>query len=352
MRSFACSPVSLPLPLLIAAVHTAVLTAPSFAFAQTAQPVPYNPAPAPVPYGPPASTPPATAQPQPASRALAASPGSDVIYLKNGGILRGTIIDAIPNAQARIQLATGEIATVPWSEVSRFEHASTAPAAPAAPAPAPPPASRSEPSKREAAPVGLTVHIDSPSAVELQHKGPLNGGSDGETPTWHTVCSSPCDRRLPSEGHYRIVGDGARPSRDFMLPEGTGTVTLAVSPSSSGWFVGGIVLMSVGGITMLVGLLIGLVGSLASTVDSSGTAQDWATGGWAAFGLGAAGLIVGIIALASNVHTGVTISNGATTEGAVGSPWAHVATFRDGRDAPPESRAAPAVGATLLRLSF
>jgi hypothetical protein len=337
---------------LIAWVHVAVLAAPSLAFAQAAKPVPYNPAPAPVPYGQPSPSA-GSAGGQSGTRALVAPAGSDVIYLKNGGILRGTIIDAIPNAQARIQLATGEIATVPWSEIARFEHGGTPAPTPASPPAATQAATQAAPSKAAAQP-GLVVHVDSPSPVELQYKG------EGEDDSWRTVCSSPCDRHLPTEGHFRIVGDGARSSRSFMLPEGNGTVTLSVNPSSQGWFVGGIVLTAVGAPTMLVGLLIGLVASLATTVDTSGTAQDWATGGWTTFGLGLAGLVVGIIAIVGNAHTGVDIQSGSAKDGALGSPWAplnaraleatpHVAVFRD---PPPESRAAPAAGATLLKLSF
>jgi hypothetical protein len=337
--------------LLVAGMHAATLTAPSLAFAQAPQPVPYNQAPTPVPYGQP--TPSSTPPPQSGGRSLSgsapASPGSDVIYLKNGGILRGTIIDAIPNAQARIQLATGEIATVPWSEIARFEHGN-ATTPPGQPAPA-----RPEPKTPAPAPSGLTsgirVHIDSPSDVELQYREGVRGS--GNKAPWETVCTSPCDRQMSTQGQYRIVGDGARPSREFMLPSAGGTVTLSVSPASTGWFVGGIILMSVGGVTMLVGLFIGLVASLVSTVDSSGTSQDWATGGWTACGIGAAGLILGMFATFGNVHSGVTVGNGESSGEAQGSPWAHVATWRgpsfsqQQRLAPP-----PVVGVPLYSTSF
>ena len=85
---------------MLSAVQLATVTAPSVAWAQ-AQPVPYPPLPPPVPYGEPAPPPGATVQRAPAV-------GQDVIYMKNGGLLRGTIIAAIPDAQARIQLATGD----------------------------------------------------------------------------------------------------------------------------------------------------------------------------------------------------------------------------------------------------
>jgi hypothetical protein len=329
--------------LLVAGVHAATITAPSLAFAQAPQPVPYNQAP--VPYGQPAPS--STAPAQPGARAQPpASPGSDVIYLKNGGILRGTIIDAIPNAQARIQLATGEIATVPWSEIARFEHGST----PSTPAPPPQPPARPEP--KRAALGGVMVHIDSPSPVELQRKGDVSMqlSTGPSARLWETVCASPCDQQIATKGLYRIVGDGARPSGEFGLPSAPGPVTLTVSPSSTGWFVGGIVLLSVGGITMLVGLFIGLVASLASTVDTSGTSQDWATGGWTAFGLGAAGLVVGIVAMVGSRHTGVDVSNGDAGGHGMASPWTRVASWRGAT--PEQKLAPPVIGVPIFNTSF
>jgi hypothetical protein len=310
---------------LVLAAHA--VTYPSLARAQgqPPRPVPYNPAPAPVPYDPPATAPAVT------SAAVGPRPqvGSDVVYMKNGGMLRGTIIDAIPNSQARIQLATGEIATVPWSEVARIEHAATIPT-PATPAT---PTSRAEPRKSPDAFLGgaIVVHIDSPSNVELQRD---MGHHD-----WQTVCTSPCDAQLPTEGHYRITGEGSRPSREFMIPPSGRTATLTVTPSSQGWFVGGIVLISVGAPMMLIGLVIGAVGSAVSTADpDSGTAHDWARGGWTAALLGAAGLVVGIVGLTSNVHSGVTFGASETAAASPGPPWSRVATWRG---ATPEARALP-----------
>src|SRR5271170_296199 len=102
----------------LVAAQMAAVTTPSVAWAQGPQPVPYPTAPPPVLYGQPAPAPtPSASAPRPG-----APVGQDVIYMKNGGILRGTIIDAIPDAQARIQLATGEIATVPWPAIDRIDH--------------------------------------------------------------------------------------------------------------------------------------------------------------------------------------------------------------------------------------
>ena len=92
--------------MLAAAVHVTVIAAPSIAFAQ-----PHDSAPSPT---------------------ATSSSGNDTIVTKNGGMLRGTIIEVLPEVQVRIQLATGEVATVPSSQVDRIEHV----AAPSAPVPA------------------------------------------------------------------------------------------------------------------------------------------------------------------------------------------------------------------------
>jgi len=163
----------------------------------------------------------------------------------------------------------------------------------------------------------VLVHIDSPSPVELQV-------THGEKNDWQTVCSSPCDQSFPAHGTYRIAGDGARPSQSFTLSAMHGRANLVANPSSSGWFVGGIVLLAVGGAVMLVGAFIGLIADITSTVDKSGTSSQIETTGWTMAGVGAIGLVAGIVAMASNSHSGVELHDGA----AAPAPQ-HAATWRD-----------------------
>ena len=113
--------------------------------------------------------------------------------MKNGGILRGTIIDAIPDAQARIQLATGEIATVPWQAIDRIEHGTAGAAGRAASCRQC--CARTEPGD------GVCVHVEGADDAEVQRKS----GPDGE---WTTVCSGRCDAVLPVGPDYRIAGGG------------------------------------------------------------------------------------------------------------------------------------------------
>src|ERR1019366_7133309 len=212
-----------------------------------AQPVPYPTAP--VPYGEPA---------QPAGPAVQRSPvvGQDVIYMKNGGILRGTIIDAIPDAQARIQLATGEIATVPWQAIDRIEHGSSAPrpGAPLPPLPqqggptAPPP-----PPPRVLPPSAMVwVHVEGADGARLE----VDRASDG---TWETACRAPCDVQVPVSADYRVAGQTLKQSGVFRVRGQQGDhVTVTVNGGSKVWLGVGVVITPIAGLVTLVGALVGL----------------------------------------------------------------------------------------------
>jgi hypothetical protein len=69
----------------------------------------------------------------------------------------------------------------------------------------------------------------------------------------------------------------------------------------------GIVLVPVGGLVMLVGLMVGLVGSLvsAAATDSSDriSGDNTAHAGWLTAGVGVAALVGGIVLIVSNART-------------------------------------------------
>lgn len=259
---------------------------------------------------------PALARAQPPQAPAVRSVGSDVIYTKSGGMMRGTLIEVATGAQATIQLGTGEVVTVPWAEISRIEQGAPAPAP--SPAPAPAPAPTPTPAAAPLPPDTMVlVHIDSTSPVELQV-------THGQKNDWQTVCASPCDQQFAAHGTYRIAGSGVRPSSTFTLSAMRGRANLVVSPSSSGWFVGGIVLLAVGGGVMLVGAFIGLIAEITATVDKSGTSTNIESTGWTMAGVGAIGLVAGIIAMASNAHSGLEMHDGNAPP-----PPQPAATWRD-----------------------
>lgn len=321
--------------------------------AQPVQPVPYD---NPVPYGQPAA-PPATAQPSNA--------GADVIYLKNGGILRGTLIDAIPGSQARLQLATGEIATVPWTQIDRIGRAGEAPSpaapapAPAAPAPPPPATGPSTPSGPALGGPSVWVHIDGSEEARLEQD--VTGYRD-----WRLVCRAPCDMQVPTGKDYRITGDGLRPSGPFALQGREGDrETVEVNGASKGWFVFGVVLGGAGVVGAGIGLYVALIGAVVSSADSTATSygntpattSDRKTGedaekvGFTIAAAGAAAGVAGLVLIIANFRTGVS-QDVAAGKAAQNDSWTKlpVPTWRT---ATPEQRALPpSVGFPLVSGTF
>ena len=331
--------------LVLAAVHLATVTAPSVAWAQ-AQPVPYPTLPPPVPYGEPAPPPGAAVQRAPAV-------GLDTIYMKNGGILRGTIIDAIPDAQARIQLATGEIATVPWQAIDRIEHGSTGPGRPAPPGPVPAPPTPAPPGPRVYAPSAMVwVHVEGGEGSLLE----TDRASDG---TWETACRAPCDIQVPTSADYRIGGSSRRQSGMFHLRGQQGDhVTVTVSGGSKAWLITGIVITPVGGLVTLIGLVMGLAGSVSAEASESGcigttctqasgsTNPGLATAGWITALVGVAVGVGGIVLIVNNAKTGVAVDvTGAQAARVQGDAWAHVPSWRETGSA--EKAIPPVFGGTV-----
>ncbi|HEX8792206.1 MAG TPA: hypothetical protein VF765_14730 [Polyangiaceae bacterium] len=263
--------------------------------------------------------------------------GSDIIYTKSGGMMRGTLIEVATGAQATIQLGTGEVVTVPWAEISRIEQGAPTPAPSPTPSPTPAPAPTPAPGPPDAM---VVVHIDSPSPVELQV-------THGQKNDWQTVCASPCDQSFPAHGTYRIAGGGVRPSSTFTLSAMHGRANLVASPSSTGWFVGGIVLLAVGGGVMLVGAFIGFIAEITATVDKSGTSTNIESTGWTMAGVGAIGLIAGIIAMASNAHTGLEMHDATPAPAPAPQPaatWRNAPAFET---ALPRPVTVPILGGTF-----
>jgi hypothetical protein len=230
--------------------------------------------------------------------------GNDFVYLKGGGIIRGTLIEAIPNDHATVELVTGQSAVIPWDRIERIDRGASPTPAPrqvAPPAPAPP----SRPS--------AVVHVESDTPVTLERR---DGGR------WVAACSSPCDEELPIGSEYRISGSRVRTSNDFRLDARPGDhVVVELSIASKGAFAGGIVLTSVGGFSLLLG---------AANADPY--AQHDETGGTVGLvmvGAGAVSVLVGIILTASNRHS--TVTQLSATPRPRNDAWLRLPTWRDAR---------------------
>jgi len=322
--------------LLATGLHVAALSCPSVAWAQSAQPAPAPAAPV--------------------------VPAGDAIYLKNGGILRGTIIDAIPNDRARIQLATHEIATVSWADISRIEHADGTKQTISAPPAATGGTTDSGPKPLPADKSLVWVHIEGSDDANLEQD--TTGQDD-----WAVVCNAPCDRQVSTAFWYRINGGGMKASKQFSLQGTPGQhETIRVTPASSGWFVAGVIAMPVGGVVAIYGLLFALVGSLTSSVSSSctGSSSGNCTGsnnstqvgnniaavGWTMVVVGLGLGITGIVVVVNNWKTGATQELGDAKASALNSAWKQV-PMPTWQEATPLTRALPpAIAAPIFSGSF
>ena len=251
----------------------------------------------------PASTPaPVAPAPAPTTTEPAPSPstgGPDEVALKNGGFVRGTVVELMPDQHVVIVPdGSSERRTIAWSEVERVERGKhAAPAVTPTPAPAPEPTPPAEPAA--AMPTtpppeessGTRIHIETTSDREVTlHEIESELYASGYYSSlrgmaWKNVCVAPCDRVVDgSRGQDFFVttkGSLITASRRMKFTDDGRDVTLEVKPGNGPMRVIGVTLASLG-----AGLLVG--GALLVALD---TTRKFGIGMLA---VGAPSLIVGI----------------------------------------------------------
>lgn len=249
------------------------------------------------------------AAPETPAPAPSASPsstlGDDEVVLKNGGMVRGTIVSVEPGEEVVVSVAgKPEPRVIPWSEVADVQRGKYAerPAPEAAPAPAPVPGydapeepEDDEPPRKPGSTVRLHVVSDKPVEVWQQFGGSVGYMSTGGALVVthnRALCTSPCDEELPAGGGYFFMGEGMPASGMFSLAGRSGDVTAYVDPGSSGMRGGGWALISVGA----AGLAVGAVFTAMGYMDVGGDSlfESGQVAGPAMLGGGAAVLAGGI----------------------------------------------------------
>ena len=291
------------------------------------QPVPY-PQSQPVPYAQPSALVPTTPSAAPQATAQVGATvsgtggtgGNDVVVLKSGGMVRGTLIEILPNDHATVTLATGQNAIIQWDHIHHIERGGAAAATPAPAATRP----THEPTAR--------VHVESDHPVTIERRVSVR--------TWAFACEAPCDVELPLSDEYRIVGAGVRTSSNFHLAAQSGErVVLDVNTGSKAGFIGGVILVPVGGLTILIGLLVVAAGAVQNTVSYDYTTgsynsvhdgSDLTRSGWITVAIGAAATLGGILMITGN-RTSVDQEPAQARIG--GDTWAHLPTWRDDQSA-------------------
>jgi hypothetical protein len=225
----------------------------------------------------------------------------DVVVLKDGGAVRGTVMEVLPNDHVSVKLADGRTAIIAWSVVHHIEQA----AKPAASTPTPAPTPQVTPQAPAPAPVTGMVHVkmdgDDSAVLEQDHGG-----------VWSPVCNGECDRDLPLEPMYRINGSNVRTSGSFHILGKPGDhVSLHVNTGSSSGFSLGVTMAVLGGLTGTIGIWGAYVVALSNAdqydYDYNGNQHQNSVAPWLiTTAIGAAVGTVGLVMAVSNEKTKVS----------------------------------------------
>jgi hypothetical protein len=305
------------------------------------QPVPYRPS-QPVPVPAPASDDAASSSGPHHAGVL----GSDTLILKSGGIMRGSIVELLPDDHATLLLPDGQSAIVAWSAILRVDRAPPADHAPAPPLPPALPTGTQPPAPPAALP-GVQVHIETSSPVTLEH---VSRDRNAAAPS--DQCPSPCDRVLPLGDGYRIVGAGINATGWFQLRGEPGDrVVLTVARASKPAYYAGFAVAGAGVVAGLVGLsLIGAAKGPGRVFSASGRGE--------AMGVGVGLSIGSVVTIAAGLYLLATHSRSRTGQATLApeherppeAPAPHEAMWRE---VPPVERAIPRPSEwTVLRSTF
>lgn len=198
----------------------------------------------------------------PRSPTEAATAERDVVNLKNGGMVLGQIVEILPGDSLTMVSTAGDRKHFTWAVLASYERNGVrieVPAEPPVPAVG---ADREDPPEviqpRSGAP-RLHIELTRPADLKLYEvTGEFSGFNYRGFSTGTTsrpVCVAPCDQVVDGrQGQsFFFNGDGVVKSRDFSLSDHGGDVVARVKPGRSGLRVGGIVVMSLGGVGLAGG---------------------------------------------------------------------------------------------------
>jgi len=174
----------------------------------------------------------AGAQTPPPAAGASATSAHDVVRLKNGGLLRGTIAELVPSKQVTIVLVTGDRRTISMDEVQYAGAAAEAPKPKdAAPAPTPTTATATDNTVRPL----VTIHAEE-ARLQLRANEPdttfyvrtaVAGGPHGVIAAYDRICTAPCEASMPS-GSYEMAlsqhGSTPRGTSDPVVVRGESTL--------------------------------------------------------------------------------------------------------------------------------
>ncbi len=227
------------------------------------------------------------------ARAQEESGGPGVVYLRDGSVLQGALLDLIPGVGLQLRADDGTVHTIPREDVMRVERRAAPPDGPVRSRfPAPPGPLRA----RRVRPDLGTLHLAGAGGAALER---ANGAG-----AWTPVCFGPCDQPVPTTGTYRLGGADVRPSTPFQLamPPG-GRETLRAHVGSRSGFVAGIVVLAVGPALASGAAFAAVVDDAANHGDSPSSTD--AAMVYGAVAVGAAAAVTGLVLMLVNASTEV-----------------------------------------------
>lgn len=218
-----------------------------------------------------------------AGLALAQDTPEVTVWLKNGGVVRGAVIEVIPGDHTTVQLATGEIRKIPASEIERVGPMKSAapaptppPAAPVAPAPSASVSAAASPAPRRVETTEVRI-VTLGQAVTLQTRPRLDRGP------WSDVCVSPCERQVSViDREFRVGGAAIASSNTFVMEPGDRPTKIEVNPGKE-W------LRWWGRAALFTGLPVFLVGGVGLGIDAGTNVAHHETFGAVGLGMMATG---------------------------------------------------------------
>jgi len=233
---------------------------------------------------------------------------SDVVTLKDGTVLHGSVGAMVPNQSVTITV-DGQARIIDWKDIDHVDMDIDR-------------AKTGQPQQQQAATARTMVHVegvDSDAFVQtLDPRG---------TTGWVEVCKGTCDQELASDGLYRIRGSGIRGSAPFRV-EGS-RANLHVKTASSAGFVGGLVMVIVGGLALVNGISLFALAAVyrSDGLITSNTQRDFNIAGGVTTGIGVGLLIGGSVLFGNNLKTSVA-----------GAPTVRIPAWRDAPVIPSGSR--------------
>ena len=252
------------------------------------------------PTAPPQSSAPSASSSAPAALSSSVSAPQQVVWLRSGGIVRGEVIEFVPDARVVLLLATGEIRTIQWDQVERASWLPTSLPPPRKTEPPKTPGSAAPTSRSPLVPAassaGVLLHlVGDRKGLQLEERPRYGPGS------WTPLCNAPCGTVLDlHRKSLRVTGPDVRPSNAFHIDERIGEETLDVSVGSED-------LHRWGQRSLVAGIALALAGGIAYGLGRVEDEDAAVVGGIVGMAVGGVGVAIAIPLLGSS---GTVVRNG------------------------------------------